>query len=534
MIRFDSPVGTQAERDSPKIWPGAWISAEGYDEGYPPAMGRNDFHTGEDLNLNVPAYDTDAHMPVYAVADGIVNFAGSIAVWGNVITIHHVLDDGTPIWSRYGHIESMIVTAGQVVTRGTMIARVGKPPGTGQPFHLHFDIARIDLGARPGDWPNTDRARLRRDYIDPEAFLHQYHTTDVSDPKVGGTMQYQVNGDQHVHVRATPSTIGTIVGKVPTGSLITGTLEGAWVKVPLSFAAPVVRDDDFPTSVLPLAGYMLASLLAPVGVVTPDPTPIGGTLKIGLNVITNGQAARDAAAKGCHAFLIMSAKDVAQELARDPANVVMYREWISTWKLTGQQLADRIGGGPDGVIYTLYNEADSFGYGTVAELNARIDNELEGAKILLAKGAKVAIGTWSVGCPDFTKQEICDVIKARIATIYNSTPNVYLDMHLYSPTLNHVMDEWYEVRYKWLFDKCGFNPSLNKIVCSEGGLDEGGVGGFPDHHVDGAVFTRWMDAFTKASLPQLLCCCLFTYNGPGWDGYNVAGYMGELEKRWQS
>lgn len=179
-MRFDSPVGTQTERDSDKLWPGAWVDATGFATYYT-ATGSPAYHTGADLNLNAPVFDSDAHSPVYAVADGLVCYAAVNTAWGagNAIVItKHTLEDGTVVYARYAHIEALKVSAGQAVVRGQPLAKIGNAAGR-YPYHLHFDLARADLCAKPGDWPGTDKARLLRDYYDPLVFLREHH----SDPK---------------------------------------------------------------------------------------------------------------------------------------------------------------------------------------------------------------------------------------------------------------------------------------------------------------------------------------------------------------
>lgn len=170
---WDAPVGTAEERAGVKLWPGAWFDATGFNVPYPPAMQRADYHTGADLNCNAPVWNADAHAPVYACASGIVVFADLLPVWGKVIVVKHFVE-GTCLWSRYAHLEKMIVAARQVVVRGDQIGTIGNAEGR-MAWHLHFDIARIDLGVRPGDWPNTDRARLVRDYCNPLEYLKAHH-----------------------------------------------------------------------------------------------------------------------------------------------------------------------------------------------------------------------------------------------------------------------------------------------------------------------------------------------------------------------
>jgi hypothetical protein len=56
-----------------------------------------------------------------------------------------------------------------VVKRGQMIGRVGNAFNR-YAYHLHYDVASIDLGQRPEDWPGDDPGRVMRDYLDPLAF----------------------------------------------------------------------------------------------------------------------------------------------------------------------------------------------------------------------------------------------------------------------------------------------------------------------------------------------------------------------------
>jgi hypothetical protein len=52
------------------------------------------------------------------------------------------LPDGTPVYTRYGHVENISVHAGDVVARGQQISTVGLfGPPEGKNYHLHFDIS---------------------------------------------------------------------------------------------------------------------------------------------------------------------------------------------------------------------------------------------------------------------------------------------------------------------------------------------------------------------------------------------------------
>jgi murein DD-endopeptidase MepM/ murein hydrolase activator NlpD len=129
---------------------------------------REAYHTGADLNWGSPY--ADKGLPTYACANGVVVFAGNIRVWGNVIVIRHDPlgnPGGKVLYSRYGHVQNVMVKVGDRVKRGRQVAEVGDAFGTLVP-HLHFDLSPTAiLETKPQDWPGKDQARLLKNYIDP-------------------------------------------------------------------------------------------------------------------------------------------------------------------------------------------------------------------------------------------------------------------------------------------------------------------------------------------------------------------------------
>ena len=167
-MSFQAPIGTKAERESKIIWPGRWIDATPYLTSYP--LG---FHTGADLNLNYPHWDTDRDKPVYAIGAGRVTYAKlySTLYWGNIIVIDHGMVDGKPLFSRYGHVDNLMVAPNDQVEMGDQIAEVGNGEGLFA-YHLHFDISRTEiLRSRPGHWPGTSLPLVREHYVDPKQWL---------------------------------------------------------------------------------------------------------------------------------------------------------------------------------------------------------------------------------------------------------------------------------------------------------------------------------------------------------------------------
>src|SRR3989440_5340050 len=99
-------------------------------------------HLGDDLN-GIGGENSDLGDPIYAVADGRVLLARDGGPgWGNVIIVLHAyMEKGERkfVQSYYGHVEEMLVHAGEEVQRGQQIATVGTANGR-YVAHLHFEM----------------------------------------------------------------------------------------------------------------------------------------------------------------------------------------------------------------------------------------------------------------------------------------------------------------------------------------------------------------------------------------------------------
>ena len=74
--------------------------------------------------------------PIYATADGVVSAAGfNNGGYGNLIKLDH----GRGVETRYGHLSALLVSAGQRVTRGQLIGRMGST-GRSTGSHLHYEV----------------------------------------------------------------------------------------------------------------------------------------------------------------------------------------------------------------------------------------------------------------------------------------------------------------------------------------------------------------------------------------------------------
>lgn len=125
---FDpSLVGGSGAADShiPSIWPTTGVVSSPYGLRW----GGTDFHPGMDIA-------NDMGTPIVATADGIVEYAGwNSGGYGNMVDIDH----GNGIMTRYGHASQVVVSTGQHVKRGQLIAYMGSTGFSTGP-HVHYEV----------------------------------------------------------------------------------------------------------------------------------------------------------------------------------------------------------------------------------------------------------------------------------------------------------------------------------------------------------------------------------------------------------
>lgn len=85
-------------------------------------------HTGTDIGGAVGT-------AIYAFRSGTVTFSG----WGNGYGKYVVINHGDGTTTYYAHCSELLVSAGQTVTEGQMISKIGMTGYTTGP-HLHFEI----------------------------------------------------------------------------------------------------------------------------------------------------------------------------------------------------------------------------------------------------------------------------------------------------------------------------------------------------------------------------------------------------------
>jgi len=114
-----------ADSNTPSIWPATGVVTSPYGLRW----GGSDFHPGMDIA-------NDLGTPIVATADGTVEYAGwNSGGYGNMVDINH----GNGIMTRYGHASQVVVSAGQSVKRGQVIAYMGSTGFSTGP-HVHYEI----------------------------------------------------------------------------------------------------------------------------------------------------------------------------------------------------------------------------------------------------------------------------------------------------------------------------------------------------------------------------------------------------------
>jgi murein DD-endopeptidase MepM/ murein hydrolase activator NlpD len=88
-----------------------------------------------------------ARSPVQAANTGRVIFAQDLGIYGLSIVIDH----GQGLFTMYGHLSSIDVTADQVINKGDTIGLTGKT-GLAMGDHLHFGFLVHGIPANPVEW----------------------------------------------------------------------------------------------------------------------------------------------------------------------------------------------------------------------------------------------------------------------------------------------------------------------------------------------------------------------------------------------
>lgn len=290
----------------------------------------------------------------------------------------------------------------------------------------------------------------------------------------------------------------------------------------------------------------------PVPVVTPTPNPSQreGGVRLGVNVLNDFGALREAEVSGCKFCMVMDGVSEAVNFARaHPDGYAMLRRYVGNSHWGAGDFFDGLGIAPDmpkNLIVTLFNEADTWGFQT-DQLEQRMRVETEFVRLARARGFEgiIALGTFSMGTPQFAPNapefsETCRLINQYYAPLWNAG-QIGLDYHAYSPTIEHINNAgdlfWYERRWEGFFRYCGLDPQKGQgVFFGECGLDQQGSGGFKYFNTNAEGVAAWMRKFVDAQMRPVVVDgreypspvrggAVFCYgnNGdPRWrDGYDV-------------
>ena len=307
-----------------------------------------------------------------------------------------------------------------------------------------------------------------------------------------------------------------------------------------------------------VSGVYLKQVTAPAPTPSPQPNPVvqptpspfqrEGGVRLGVNVLNrHEEVALPLAQRGCRFFMVLNNPGFASRIKNEypDATVMVRRHWNRQMPSVEAAIAGMEGCHDPRLIYTGINEGDEVGQGTVEQIRQRAEFDIALARrIKEISGATYAAGTFSMGTPDFTQPQICSAIRALYAEAYN-TGLIWWDHHLYSPVIDHIyLDnelQWFETRWQFLFTRCGFDPdSASRVICSETGEDEGGVGGFPAHGRNEDQVAAWGRRFVEVQSRPLVVggvahpspfaggAICQVGNRADWAGYNVEGLLGKM------
>ncbi len=104
-----------------------------------PTLKKREFHRGSDMKAKM-------NTPVYATADGVIEYAGhhKKSGYGRLIIIRHNYGFTT----YYGHLNKIVIKSGKFVRKGDLIAYTGNSGMSNGP-HLHYEVRFIQRTLNP-------------------------------------------------------------------------------------------------------------------------------------------------------------------------------------------------------------------------------------------------------------------------------------------------------------------------------------------------------------------------------------------------
>lgn len=115
-----------------------------------PLSKKREMHTGTDIGAQIGT-------PVYATADGVVDFAksGWNGGYGTIVKLDHSFGFKT----YYAHLQSSAVQKGEFVKKGQLIAYVGNT-GSSSGAHLHYEVRFLGNHINPRNFMDWEMANF--------------------------------------------------------------------------------------------------------------------------------------------------------------------------------------------------------------------------------------------------------------------------------------------------------------------------------------------------------------------------------------
>lgn len=133
----DSAKGAGTLATTPSIWPAKGAVTSGFGWRTSPFGGGTELHQGVDIA-------SDTGTPVVATADGEIVQSGPVGDYGNLVQINH----GDGLATLYGHNAQLLVSVGQTVLKGQVIAYAGSTGRSTGP-HVHYEVRKNGAAIDP-------------------------------------------------------------------------------------------------------------------------------------------------------------------------------------------------------------------------------------------------------------------------------------------------------------------------------------------------------------------------------------------------
>ena len=262
--------------------------------------------------------------------------------------------------------------------------------------------------------------------------------------------------------------------------------------------------------------------------VAPEVHGNAATDLLGVHCLGDDGAFNRATGYGAKTLTTMSGLFSYQK-AQDRSLKVFYR-WYTKANLSADGWLRATGFDPNGAVnsgdyrYILgINESDVPGFGdSPGEIRARAEWDKRRIEVLrrVAPNAKICIGGYAHGNPDFNNPDVCIAMRETYAPLYNaqdiSNPDVFFNLHNYTRSIvsegaggakaspsNWYGSGWYERRADFLFTRCGFDPRIRAIVSDETG-GELGAGSFNWAGYTNEQFAFWCSYYIQKMVAPIV------------------------------